>query len=41
MLIDTAGLGDAEEILQLQKTAFRSEAIEYDDFSIAAMVQTA
>lgn len=35
-----AGLPDADEILELQKTAYLSEAEIYDDYSIPPLVQT-
>lgn len=38
--VDIAQLGDLEEILLLQKLAFRSEAALYQDDNIAPMVQT-
>ena len=38
--IETAGAGDAAEILALQKTAYRSEAELYDDFTLAPLQQT-
>jgi ribosomal protein S18 acetylase RimI-like enzyme len=40
MLIEIATLEDAEEILALQKSAYYSEALIYDDFSIPPMTQT-
>jgi ribosomal protein S18 acetylase RimI-like enzyme len=40
MLIERAALSDAEEILALQKQAYRSEAEIYNDFKIPPMVQT-
>ena len=38
--IQRAILSDAEEILSLQKLAYRSEAEIYDDFSIPPLLQT-
>jgi GNAT superfamily N-acetyltransferase len=38
--IETAQPGDADEILALQKLAYRSEAELYQDFSIPPMTQT-
>jgi ribosomal protein S18 acetylase RimI-like enzyme len=40
MTIEKAPLSDAEEILSLQKLAYRSEAEIYDDFSIPPLLQT-
>jgi ribosomal protein S18 acetylase RimI-like enzyme len=40
MLIELAAVRDAEEILRLQKLAFRSEAVFYNDFTIPPLVQT-
>ncbi len=40
MLIERAALSDAEEILALQKQAYRSETEIYNDFKIPPMVQT-
>ena len=40
VLIGRAGLDDAEEILDLQKLAYISEAELYDDYSIPPLVQT-
>ena len=40
MLIQPAEPGDATEILQLQKLAYRSEAAIYDDLTIAPLTQT-
>jgi ribosomal protein S18 acetylase RimI-like enzyme len=39
-LIDRAGRTDAAEILELQKLAYRSEALLYDDWSIPPLTQT-
>jgi len=38
--IQAAEPGDAAEVLQLQKLAYRSEAAIYDDFTIAPLTQT-
>jgi phosphoribosylanthranilate isomerase/GNAT superfamily N-acetyltransferase len=38
--IESAQRGDAEEILALQKLAYRSEAEQYQDFSIPPLTQT-
>ena len=38
--IERANISDAEEILALQKLAYRSEAEIYNDFKIPPMVQT-
>ncbi|MFF2481377.1 GNAT family N-acetyltransferase [Paenibacillus sp. NPDC058071] len=38
--IEKASLADAEEILLLQRLAYRSEAEIYNDFSIEPLVQT-
>jgi ribosomal protein S18 acetylase RimI-like enzyme len=40
MLIERATISDAEEILALQKLAYRSEAEMYNDFKIPPLVQT-
>ena len=40
MKIDTATIGDAEELLALQKTAFHREAVFYDNFSITPLMET-
>jgi ribosomal protein S18 acetylase RimI-like enzyme len=40
MLIERATITDAEEILALQKLAYRSEAEIYNDFKIPPLVQT-
>ena len=40
ILVERATLSDAEEILALQKLAYRSEAEIYNDFNIPPMVQT-
>jgi phage replication-related protein YjqB (UPF0714/DUF867 family) len=40
MLIEKAKVSDAEEILALQKLAYRSEAEIYNDFNIPPLVQT-
>jgi ribosomal protein S18 acetylase RimI-like enzyme len=40
MTIERATLSDAEEILSLQKLAYRSEAELYSDFSIPPLLQT-
>jgi N-acetylglutamate synthase-like GNAT family acetyltransferase len=40
MIITIATIEDAEEILLLQKIAYRSEATLYDDFTIPPMTQT-
>jgi len=39
-MIDRATVADAEEILSLQKLAYRSEAEIYDDFNIPLLLQT-
>jgi len=39
-MIDRATVADAEEILSLQKLAYRSEAEIYDDFNIPPLLQT-
>jgi ribosomal protein S18 acetylase RimI-like enzyme len=39
-MIERATVADAEEILSLQKLAYRSEAETYDDFSIPPLLQT-
>ncbi len=40
MIIENAGIGDAEEILALQKLAYQSEAAIYNDFTIPPLKQT-
>ncbi len=40
MIIERAAVSDAEEILSLQKLAYRSEAEIYNDFKIPPLVQT-
>lgn len=40
MLIETANVNDAQEILSLQKLAYQSEAKIYDDFQIPPLVET-
>ncbi|MBN1812194.1 MAG: GNAT family N-acetyltransferase [Anaerolineae bacterium] len=40
MLIDLAHLDDAQDILELQKLAYQSEAALYDDYSIPPLTQT-
>lgn len=40
MLIEIATIEDAEEILALQKSAYYSEALLYNDFTIPPMIQT-
>jgi len=40
MIIERAAVSDAEEILSLQKLAYRSEAEIYNDFNVPPMVQT-
>jgi hypothetical protein len=40
MIIEQAGVSDAEEILSLQKIAYKSEAEIYKDFNIAPLIQT-
>jgi ribosomal protein S18 acetylase RimI-like enzyme len=40
MIIEKATASDAEELLALQKLAYRSEAEIYNDFSIPPLVQT-
>lgn len=40
MIIDQATIGDAKEILTLQKLAYQSEAEIYDDFNISPLTQT-
>ena len=39
-MIDRATVADAEEILSLQKLAYRSEAEIYNDFNIPPLLQT-
>jgi ribosomal protein S18 acetylase RimI-like enzyme len=38
--IEQAGIGDAEAILNLQKLAYRSEALLYDDWALPPLTQT-
>jgi len=38
--ISQAELGDAESILALQRIAYRSEALRYEDWSIPPLIQT-
>ncbi len=40
MIIERASASDAEEILALQKMAFKNEAEIYNDFNIPPLVQT-
>jgi ribosomal protein S18 acetylase RimI-like enzyme len=40
MIIEKATVSDAEELLTLQKLAYRSEAEIYNDFSLPPLVQT-
>ena len=40
MIIAKATVGDAEELLALQRLAYRSEAEIYNDFSLPPLVQT-
>jgi ribosomal protein S18 acetylase RimI-like enzyme len=40
IIIEQASVGDAEEILELQKLAYRDEAAIYDDYSIPPLKQT-
>lgn len=40
MMIEKAIIDDAEEVLSLQKLAYRSEAEIYDDFTIPPLTQT-
>ena len=40
MLIETADINDAEAILQLQRTAYQSEAKIYNDFEIPPLTET-
>ena len=40
MLIELAHLDDAQDILDLQKLAYQSEAALYDDYSIPPLTQT-
>jgi ribosomal protein S18 acetylase RimI-like enzyme len=40
MLIELANVGDAQEILDLQKLAYESEAAIYNDYSIPPLTQT-
>jgi len=39
-MIERATVADAEEVLSLQKLAYRSEAEIYDDFTIPPLLQT-
>ena len=38
-MFEIATINDAEEILQLQKLAYQSEAVIYDDYKIAPLTQ--
>ncbi len=40
MIVEKAVVSDAEELLPLQKLAYRSEAEIYNDFSIPPLIQT-
>ncbi len=40
MRIETASVNDAEEILQLQRIAYQTEAQLYDDFTIPPLTET-
>jgi ribosomal protein S18 acetylase RimI-like enzyme len=40
LLIETADVNDAEAILQLQRTAYQSEAKIYNDFEIPPLTET-
>lgn len=40
MLIELAHLDDAQDVLDLQKLAYQSEAALYDDYSIPPLTQT-
>lgn len=40
MLVELADVADAQEILELQKLAYRSEAALYDDYAIPPLTQT-
>ncbi len=40
MILEQARISDAEEILSLQKIAYKSEAEIYMDFNIAPLIQT-
>jgi ribosomal protein S18 acetylase RimI-like enzyme len=40
MIIERATIADAEEILSLQKLAYRSEAAVYNEFNIPPLTQT-
>ncbi len=40
LIIKTAQISDAAEILSLQKTAYQSEAVLYNDFNIPPLLQT-
>ncbi|MCG2748211.1 MAG: GNAT family N-acetyltransferase [Desulfobulbaceae bacterium] len=40
MIITEAGIADAEDILNLQRTGYQSEAHLYDDFNLPPLTQT-
>ena len=40
MIVERANVGDAEEILTLQKLAYQSEAAIYNDYTIPPLTQT-
>jgi len=40
IVVEKANISDAEEILSLQKLAYRSEAENYDDFTIEPLTQS-
>jgi len=40
MVIEPASVRDAQEILDLQKLAYQSEAVLYDDYSIPPLIQS-
>jgi len=40
MVVERASVGDSEELLSLQKLAYRGEAEIYNDFSIPPLLQT-
>lgn len=40
MVIETANIGDAREILKLQQQAYQSEAAIYNDYSIPPLTQS-
>jgi hypothetical protein len=40
VMIETADVRDAEELLDLQKLAYRSEAAIYDDYTIPPLTQS-